>query len=294
MKIRRVVLVGFVVLTAGLLACSQGASEGDEQTPLESQATNPEIILATTTSTYDSGLLDVLIPEFEALTGFNVKPIAVGTGKALAMGERGEADVLLVHAPSSEMKLVESGAVTSRTLVMHNYFTFVGPLSDPAGLMTQSSASNALRAVADAEALFISRGDDSGTHKMELSLWGDVAITPAGSWYQETGQGMGATLGIASQKEAYTLTDLGTFLALKDTLDLKQVFGADPSLLNVYSVLEVNFQQFPKVNGDGGKAFADFLLSEQAQTIIEEFGVDKFGEPLFIPDGGKTEDDLRR
>ncbi len=259
-----------------------------------SESFNADVILATTTSINDSGLLDVLIPDFEGRTGYNVKPVAVGTGKALAMGERGEADVLLVHAPSSEKELLESGAAVSRTLVMHNYFAIVGPPPDPAGVRAQSSIGNCMRRIAESGALFISRGDDSGTHKMEKRLWAEADITPSGSWYQESGQGMGATLGIASEKSAYTLTDRATYLALKKNLDLESLMGQDPRLLNIYSVLEVNGDKFPNVNTEGGSAFAEYLVSAEAQAIIAEFGVDRFGEPLFIADAGKQETELGR
>lgn len=257
-------------------------------------ARNIDVILATTTSTNDSGLLDVLIPDFESRSSFNIKPIAVGTGKALAMAERGEADVLLVHAPAKEKALVDSGVIQKRTLVMHNFFLIVGPDNDPADVAGASTAADAMKRIAGAEALFISRGDDSGTHSMELSLWNSADIVPDGSWYQESGQGMGATLGIASEKSAYTLADRGTYLALKKNLSLGPVLSEDPSLLNVYSVLELNTDRYPDINSEGGEAFAKYLLSDEAQAIIEEFGIDKFGEPLFIPDAGKNESELVR
>jgi tungstate transport system substrate-binding protein len=278
---RPFILTGLLVLV--LSSC--GSSTGEK---------NSEVILATTTSTYDSGLLDVLIPVFEDSTDYSVKPIAVGTGRALAMAERGEADVLLVHGPSAEEKLLEAGAVVSRTLVMHNFFVLVGPSSDPAGLRGVQSAATAMSRIADHDSLFISRGDDSGTHKMELGLWTVAGINPSASWYQEAGQGMGATLGIASEKSAYTLTDMGTFLALKDNLHLKALVDRDPSLLNIYSVLPVNGDRFPEVNSEGAGAFAEFLVSAQAQDLIRVFGVEKFGKPLFIPDAGKTEGELGR
>ena len=252
-----------------------------------------DVILATTTSTYDTGLLDVLIPRFQEEMGYVVKPIAVGTGKALAMGERGEADVLLVHAPDSERALLQEGAVVNRRLVMHNYFAIVGPLEDPAAVAGGTKASTALGKVAEAQALFMSRGDDSGTHKMERSLWEEVGLTPSGRWYQETGQGMGATLRIASEKQAYTLTDSGTFLALRHTLDLEVMAQGDPSLLNLYSVMQVNPDRFPKVNARGAEAFVTFLLSQPTQSTIEEFGMERFEEALFIPSARKTEGELR-
>ncbi len=250
------------------------------------------VILATTTSTYDTGLLDVLIPEFERKTGYMVKPIVVGTGKALALGQRGEADALLVHAPGLEKALVDKGVVVNRRLVMHNHFAIVGPPGDPAGIKGGNDAAAALARVREASSLFISRGDDSGTHKMEKSLWAKAGIDPLGSWYQETGQGMGATLRIASDKQGYTLTDRGTYLSLKASLDLSMAVEGDPLLLNVYSVMQVNPAVFAKVNAEGGKAFVEFMLSPETQAIIRDFGVDKYGESLFIPDAGKTAEEL--
>jgi tungstate transport system substrate-binding protein len=251
-----------------------------------------EVILATTTSTRDSGLLDVLVPMFEQKHPYVIKPIAVGTGQALELGKRGEADLLLTHAPASEKPLVADGTVSARRLVMHNDFVFVGPPSDPAGVKGVSTSVEALAAIAGAEQLFVSRGDDSGTHKMEKTLWAATEITPGGRWYQEAGSGMGDTLRIASEKDGYTLTDRGTYLALKTTLALDVVLEGDPVLLNIYHVMELSRTKFPKINAKGAKAFADFLLSAEAQEVIRTFGVDKFGEPLFFPDGGKTEEQL--
>jgi len=246
-----------------------------------------DLILATTTSTVDSGLLDVLTPIFEKQTGYRVKTISAGTGQALAMGEKGEADVLLCHAPAAEKALVESGAVINYLLVMHNDFVIVGPANDPAGVKGKSS-SDAFKAIAAKEAVFASRGDDSGTHKKELSLWKNADIKPTGSkWYQESGQGMGATLLMASDKQGYTLTDRGTYLAQKKNLKLEILNEGDKSLLNVYHVMQVNPGKFSKVNGEGGKAFAEFMVAPETQKIIGEFGKEKYGQPLFFPDAGK-------
>ena len=252
-----------------------------------------DIILATTTSTQDSGLLEVLVPEFEKETGYNVKVIAVGTGQALAMGERGDADALLVHDPSSEKELIDNGSAINRRLVMHNDFVIVGPEEDPAGIRGMTSAADGLVAIYDAEAALISRGDDSGTHKREMSLWSEAGLDPEGqSWYEQSGQGMGATLQIANQKDAYTLSDRGTYLAQSKNLDLVVLVEGDPLLLNVYSVMQVNPERFDLVNGPGGKAFVEFMISEKAQTIIRDFGVDEFGQALFIPDADKTYEEL--
>ncbi len=242
--VRRWVWIAALAVLATLVAVACGEDEeAAPETPQgEASATaTPEergpkdIILATTTSTQDSGLLDVLVPEFEKENGYNVKVIAVGTGEALAMGERGDADVLLVHAPSSEKPLVESGAAIGRRLVMHNDFVIVGPESDPAGIEGMTSAVEAFAAIYDAGATFISRGDDSGTNKREVSLWEEGALDPEGqSWYEQSGQGMGATLQIANQKDAYTLSDRGTYLAQSKNLDLVVLVEGDPILLNVY------------------------------------------------------------
>lgn len=251
-----------------------------------------EVLLATTTSTRDSGLLDVLIPMFERKHGYIVKPIAVGSGQAIEFGRRGEADVLLTHAPAPERLLLQDGIVTGRRLVMHNDFVLVGPPADPAEIKSAPSAAQALAAVAGWGALFVSRGDNSGTHSMERELWRAAGVTPRGAWYQETGLGMAETLRVADEKDGYTLTDRATYLALKRTLRLEVLLEGDPVLLNVYHIMEVSQDRFPKANARGARAFADFLLSAEAQEAIRTFGVDKYGQPLFVPDGGKTEEQL--
>lgn len=252
---------------------------------------NRQVILATTTSTQDSGLLDILVPVFEKNTGYQIKTIAVGTGQALAMGEKGEADVLLVHAPDSEKPLVEKGLCVDRRIVMHNDFIFVGPQADPARIRGARPA-EALKKIASASAVFISRGDNSGTHKMELSLWKTAGVTPQGAWYQQSGSGMGQTLNIASYKGGYTLTDRATYLALKKNLELTILVEGDRVLLNIYHVMQVNPSRFALVNGPGGKAFVEFMVSKEAQTLIGQFGMKEYGQPLFFPDAGKNVDDL--
>jgi tungstate transport system substrate-binding protein len=252
-----------------------------------------DVILATTTSTQDTGLLDTLVPIFEKDSGYNVKVIAVGSGQALAMGERGDADVLLVHAPSSELPLVDKGEVINRQLVMHNDFIIVGPESDPAGVKGMTSAVDALTAIYNKGAKFVSRGDDSGTDKAEKALWKKASLDPKGqSWYEESGQGMAATLTIANQKDAYTMSDRGTYLSQKKNLDLVVLVEGDPALFNVYHVMQVNPDKFDLVNGPGGKAFVEFMVSDATQAIIKDFGVDKYGQALFIPDAGKDESQL--
>ncbi len=252
-----------------------------------------ELILATTTSTQDSGLLDVLLPVFQEKSGYQVKVVAVGTGQALKMGEEGNADVLLVHAPASEKTFMEKGFGGERRLVMHNDFIVVGTKDDPAGLKGTAKAVDAFKIVADKKAAFASRGDDSGTHKAELALWKKAEIDPKGKeWYLETGQGMGATLKIAAEKNAYCLTDRATYLASKEGAPLEIMVEKDNALLNVYHVITVNPEKYPKVNKDGAIAFANFMVAPETQELIGKFGVDKYGQALFVPDATKTDADL--
>ena len=251
------------------------------------QPTKRSIILATTTSTQDSGLLDVLIPRFEQQTGYQVKTIAVGTGEALAMAARGEADVVLAHAPEAEAKFIADGHGVNRRAVMHNDFILVGPSEDPAQLRGTQGIIEALKHLAEVQASFVSRGDNSGTHQLEQRLWKQVGIGPKGRWYLDAGQGMGETLRIASERQAYTLTDRGTYLALQNMLQLAIVSEGDQALANFYSVIEVNPAKHAKVNQEGARAFADFMVSPATQAIIKTYGVDKFGQPLFFPDASK-------
>jgi len=250
------------------------------------------VILSTTTSTQDSGLLDVLIPMFEKKTGYTVKTISVGTGQSLALAGKGEADVCLVHAPDSEKKYVADGLLLNRRLVMHNDYVIVGPAEDPAKIKGMKSAVEAMQRIAEAKANFVSRGDNSGTHQLEKKLWQEAKVSPSGAWYLSAGQGMGATLGIASEKKAYVVTDRATLLAFKKRVQLDPLVERDRILLNIYSVMEPNAAKFPRVNVAGGKAFADFMVSAEVQEVIRTFGVDKFGEPLFFPDAGKREESL--
>ncbi len=250
---------------------------------------NPNLILATTTSTQDSGLLDVLVPDFQEKTGYIVKTVAVGSGEAMKMGQECNADVLLVHSPAAEKDFMENGYGSNRDLVMHNDFIIVGPASDPAGIKGSATAAEAFTKIADSQSPFISRGDDSGTHSKEKGIWKAAGITPEGDWYLESGQGMGATLIIASEQEAYTLTDRATYLANKDNYQLENLVEGDAGLLNVYHVIEVNPENCSTVNNEGAIAFADYIVSPETQTLIGSFGTEKFGQPLFTPDAGKDE-----
>ena len=255
---------------------------------MAAQPQQKNIILATTTSTQDSGLLDVLIPIFEKKTGYFVKTIAVGSGQAMTMGQKGEADVLLVHSPDAEKKFIAEGYGINRRLVMHNDFIIVGPKTDPAGIKGSKSSVEAFKKIAAANAVFMSRGDNSGTHSKEKTIWKAAGINQEGQkWYQQTGLGMGQTLSIAAEKKTYTLADRGTYLALKKNLGLDILAQGDAVLLNIYHVIEVNPAKWPKVNAMGAKAFADFMVSKQVQKIIKTFGVEKYGSPLFFPDAGK-------
>jgi tungstate transport system substrate-binding protein len=255
------------------------------------QAQQKTVILATTTSTQDSGLLDVLIPVFEKQTGYFVKTIAVGSGQAMAMGEKGEADVLLVHSPAAEKKFVAEGYGINRRIIMHNDFVVVGPPEDPAKVKGMKSASEAFKGIAAGNALFLSRADKSGTHVKEMDIWKAAGIKSEGEkWYQQTGLGMGQTLSVANEKKGYTLADRGTYLAVKKNLQMDILVEGDGILLNIYHVIEVNPAKWPKVNVAGGKAFADFMVAKETQEIIRTFGVDKYGSPLFFPDAGKKEE----
>jgi tungstate transport system substrate-binding protein len=255
-----------------------------------SAAEQKNLILATTTSTQDTGLLDVLNPIFEKKTGFFVKTIAVGSGQAMAMGAKGEADVLLVHSPAAEKKFMSEGNGVDRKLVMHNDFIIVGPPSDPAGIKGMKSAADAFKQIAAKGAVFMSRGDNSGTHAKEKDVWKASGINPDGQkFYQQTGLGMGHTLAVAAEKKTYTLADRGTYLSLKKNLGLDILVEGDKVLLNIYHVIDVNPTKFPKVNAPAAKSFADFMVSKEVQDIIAKFGVDKYGSPLFFPDAGKPE-----
>jgi len=271
-----------VITASGCAANSEPIAKGDKN----------EIILATTTSTQDSGLLEFLLPEFHAENGFLVKTIAVGTGKALKMAEDGNADVLLVHAPPAEIELVENGFGIDRTLIMHNDFVIAGPSDDPGEISGMKTAIDAFERILNTGSTFVSRGDDSGTHKKELQFWKDINAQSEGENYLESGQGMAATLRIASEKGGYLLTDRATYLANQEFLDSVILVEGDPKLLNIYHAISVNPDKWPEVNYSGAQAFTSFLISENTQQLIGEFGIDQYGQPLFFPDADKTESDL--
>ena len=266
-----------LIISSFLSSCSADSSK------------KTDLLLVSTTSTQDSGLLDVLLPAFTTKTGYNVQLVAVGSGQALKIGEQGNADVILLHSPAAEKEFVANGFGIDRRLVMHNDFVIVGPPPDPAGIRATNPV-EALKKIFASHVTFVSRGDDSGTHVKELALWKNAGLDPAGQdWYLETGQGQGATLTIASEKGAYALTDRGTFLAYKSNIDLEILVEGDPFLLNVYHVITVNPEKWPNVNLEGAKAFADFITSSEGQDIIAGFGIEKYGQPLFFPDANKTD-----
>lgn len=273
MNAARIAAIGLIVACATLLfaACS-----------------DDPLILATTTSLNDSGLLDELVPLFEAEADVDVKIIAVGTGAALLMGERGEADVLLVHAPASEQALVDNGDVSSRVLVAYNDFVIVGPSADPAGVRGMNDAPAALAQISAAGAAFASRGDDSGTHKKELALWQAAGLEPQGEWYVQVGQGMAATLNVADQRSAYALADRGTFLALSGRLDLDTLVEGDARLLNYYSVLPVARSK-GVINTAVAADWVDFLTRSDIQERIGQYRREEYGRSLFIPAAGDSE-----
>jgi tungstate transport system substrate-binding protein len=241
------------------------------------------LTLATTTSTRDSGLLDLLVPMFEKETGIEMKVIAVGSGQALELGRRGDAHVLLTHAPDAEEQLMAEGYAEQRRGVMHNDFVLVGPQTDPAQIKGQTSITEAFRRIAQSETPFISRGDESGTHMKEKKVWKKAAIEPQGEWYVQAGAGMAEALRMASEKQAYTLADRGTFLSQRERLDLTNHFEGDPLLRNPYSVIVISSKRHPGVNHQAAGQFSEFLLSPKVQRIIGEFGVERFGQPLFFP-----------
>lgn len=285
MKLKQIFSLSMIAMLIFMMtACSNSTDEtASKQEQPKAAEEVKDLILATTTSTQDSGLLDVLIPMFEEESNTNVQPIAVGTGQALEMGKKGEADVLLVHAPDSEQELVDSGDAINRKRVMYNDFILVGPANDPAGIKGME-VGEAFQKLFNDGAVFISRGDDSGTHKKELDIWKSLEITPGdNAGYAETGQGMGNTLQVAAEKQGYVITDRATYLAQKENLDLEILVEGDEDLLNIYHVMQVNPEKHDKVYSEGAEEFVEFMINEETQKVIEEFGQEEYGEPLFFP-----------
>jgi tungstate transport system substrate-binding protein len=287
--------LSILLLASVITGCN---SSSESTTP--PKPTMPELIMASTTSTRDSGLMDVLIPMFEGKTGYKIKPVYVGSGAAIKMGQEGNADVLLVHSPAAEVKFMDDGYGINRKLLMHTDYLIVGPSSDPAGIKGLKVATEALQKIADAKIVFYSRGDNSGTDALEKSLWKKIGINVADNsttnpnWYFQGGAGTGMLdlLRIASEKNAYTITDRATYLANKTVVSLDILVEGDPALLNIYHVIEVNPAKWPNVNTEGAKAFSDFMTGKQAQEAIAKYGKDKYGLALFFADAGKAETDL--
>jgi tungstate transport system substrate-binding protein len=270
----------FVFMLLILSAC--GNTESDQANAKEEKPEPTELILATTTSTQDSGLLDELLPIFEEENKVKVKTIAVGTGQALEMGTKGEADVLLVHAPKSEEELVTSGDAVNRKRVMYNDFILVGPKDNPAGVSGED-INAAFKTISEVKANFVTRGDDSGTHKKEQGIWTAVNIEPAGDMYISTGQGMGASLQIANEKNGYILTDRATWLAQENNLtNLQIVVEGGKDLMNIYHVMQVNPEKHDLVNNKDAEKFVDFMVSDETQAVIESFGKEDYGQSLFF------------
>ena len=260
-----------LVLAVALAACAGG------------EAQRREVLLATTTSFQDSGLLDDLVSDFALRTGYRIRATAVGSGAAIAIGAKGDADVVFAHSPKAEEDFMAAGYGARRVLVMHNDFVILGPPRDPAGVRGKKTL-DAFRAIAAARATFYSRGDKSGTDVFEKDLWRQAAIVPAAPWYLEAATGMGQLLQIASEKRAYTISDRGTYLTRRDGLTLDVLVEKDPPLLNYYHVMTVDPGRFPRVNSEGANAFADYLISAETQRRIARFGVAKYGQELFFPD----------
>ncbi len=293
-----------LLLLFGLGALAAGCAGADETTTSAPQTTvalqtttsaasasttvaKSDLVLATTTSTKDSGLLDMLVPEFsKVFPQYAVKIVAVGSGEALKMGETGDADVLLVHSPAAEKTFMENGFGLERTAVMYNDFVVVGPAADPAKIKGMAVVADAFKTISQAKAKFFTRGDESGTYTKEMSIWKAAAITPAGDWYQTTGQGMGDTLTIADQAGGYTLSDRATYLSKKASLALAILVEGDKALFNQYHVITVK----GAVNAQGAADFAMWLTSDSVQSdLIASYGAEKYGQPLFVPNAGKVE-----
>ena len=284
----RLAALATLALALFLVSC---ASDGPSAAP---KPNNPKLILLSTTTTRDSGVLDALEADFEKRTGYDVTAVVAGSGEVLELAKRGEGDVLLTHSPAAEEEFMAQGHGVRREIVMHNDFIIVGPPNDPAKIKGMT-ASNALKAIAAAKAPFVSRGDQSGTHVKELALWKEAGTDPKGqSWYTETGSGQGQTLNVASETNAYALADRGTYLAVKANLDLEiLVQRTGTNLLNVYHVTTVNPQKSSKINKEGADAFANYITSPEGQQLIATVGVEKYGEPLFVPDARKTMDQIK-
>lgn len=270
-KLWGLLLFSFMVILMSAAGCGGAGGPGE---------TTKELTLATTTSTYDSGLLDYFLPVFEEKYNCKVKVVSLGTGQALELAKNGDADVVLVHARAIELEMVEQGHFVDRHDVMYNDFVLVGPQLDPAGLAGREDLKGVLEAISEKEAVFISRGDDSGTHKKELSLWETAGISPESTWYVNAGSGMGDTLLMADEMRGYTMTDRATYLSMRDKLDLVIVFEGDAGLFNQYGIMAVNPDNYAHVNYEGAMLLIDFFISEEGQALVA--GFKPFGDTLFF------------
>ena len=290
MPLRHIALLTLLVMVVFALAACQPPDLGnapDASTPSADAGPAKELVLATTTSTYDSGLLDAILPDFEQKTGIKVDVVAVGTGQALKLGQAKDADVLLVHAKSREEQFVADGYAPYRKDVMYNDFVILGPADDPAGIRGMTSAADAFRKIAESQSTFVSRGDNSGTHMKEMAIWEAAGIEPAGDWYQSAGQGMGAVLTMANEQQAYTLSDRSTYLSRRDGLDLDILVEGDPMLFNQYGVLPIAQDEAHQDKFAAAEAFVDWITSPETQALIADYGKDKYGQQLFYPNAGQ-------
>ncbi len=276
-----------VVSVFAFTGCEKQAAEEPQQEQITETAPvpeNPQLKLATTTSTQDSGLLDAILPVFEEKTGYEVEVIAVGSGAAMSMGEAGDVDVLLVHSRAAEDQFIADGFGVDRQDVMYNDFLIIGPAEDPAGIKGSTDAAAALLKISETGCTFLSRGDESGTHKKELAIWKAGTCEPSGAWYNSVGKGMGDTYRMADEMKGYTLIDRATYLFNKDNYSLEPMVEGDPLLFNPYGVIAVNPEKYPNINYEGATAFIEWLISADTQALIGEYGKDQFGQALFIPD----------
>lgn len=266
-----------LIIVAGMIMGCNSSTAPAPQNPDPKK----ELILGTTTSTYDSGLLDYLLPYFEKANNYEVKVVSLGTGAALELGKNGDCDLVLVHAKEAELDMVEQGYYVDRYDVMYNDFVVVGPATDPAAIKDAANLNDVLAAISNTQSPFISRGDDSGTHKKELSVWSAACIEPLGNWYVVAGSGMADTLRMTDEKEGYTLTDRATYLSLRDTLELDILFEGDVNLFNQYGIMAVNLQNWPQRDYEGAKLLTEFFISAEGQELIANFK--PYGDTLFFP-----------
>lgn len=284
------ILMLILLLVFSFTACNNNANDTKEEpdqvteennTPEDNTDGDKKVTLATTTSVNDSGLMDFLTPMFEEESGYTLDVVSQGTGQALQTGRDGNADILLIHAKADEEKFVEEGYGLERVEIMYNYFVIVGPSDNPAGIVKGDTAADAFKKIADTKSTFVSRGDESGTHKKELKIWEANSITPEGDWYMSAGKGMGDVLLMASEEGAYAITDKATYLSMKDKLELDIIVGESDDLMNQYTVIQVNPDKLEGINKEGSDAYLEWITSEEVLAKIGEFGKEKYGEPLF-------------